>query len=375
MALPSRTIGAATYSVQPSTSAKACRARASPLAQCTCWARRRRMISPSTRGYSRATTDSFSRSKTLPPGWIDSATSVPTVMLVSRTRSKARADAASAGLWLRSSLGGPSSASPTRTPAMSMGWATSTAMPDLEEVGDEDVLVADVQCVAIAELLDVGEVLAVGADLVGQILQLPGDHLTVHAGSGDQVERPFARQQRGHGQVRGAFGREGTGKLGDDLVEEPAPPVVGGAVRGQLGQRVGRRLREVGDDDLVALGRDPGVDVGDIAADAIGHAVAKRVVEHVGHRVLVEVDRVHVRGAVECKLHGLQAGAAADVQAALMGADALLEEVLPQQVAARNSQGDTGVAGELGKRERKQSPAAPVAPVRAHGRCRSPVVA
>src|SRR3954453_20579636 len=147
-------------------SPKACRPE-SLAGELMTWARRRRMISPSTSGYSSATFASLSCSSARPPGWIASATSRPPLMLVSSTRSKPSVEAASAGLWLRSSLGGPSSPSRTRIPPTSKARTTSSAMADLEQVGDEHVLVAHVHRVAVAELLDVSQVLAVGAELLG----------------------------------------------------------------------------------------------------------------------------------------------------------------------------------------------------------------
>ena len=79
---------------------------------------------------------------------------------------------------------------------------------------------------------------------------------------------------------------------------------------------------------------------------------------------LVDVDRADVRGAVERELDAEDARAAADVEAALVRADALAEEVAPDHEARLARRRDAGVDGEVGERQRVQAALAAVGPRR-----------
>ena len=64
--------------------------------------------------------------------------------------------------------------------------------------------------------------------------------------------------------------------------------------------------------------------------------------------------RVHMRGAVARELDGLQPGPAADVQAALVGADPFAVQVLPDQEAALRGGEHARLDGDVGEGERVQ---------------------
>jgi hypothetical protein len=160
---------------------------------------------------------------------------------------------------------------------------------------------------------------------------------------------------------------ERLGQQADEVVEEVAAPEVDLAVRGVLRRRVRRALVEACDDDVVALLRHPRVEVERLGRDAIRDAVAERVGQRVRHGGGLDVDGVDVRGPVAGELHGEQPGARADVQAALVRADALPVEVAPQQERAGIRPGDLWVDDEVGHVEREQRAAAVVAEARAVG--------
>lgn len=172
----------------------------------------------------------------------------------------------------------------------------------------------------------------------------------------EQLVGPSARQQRAHGQEGDALGRQGAGELDDDVVERPAPPEVDGTVRGGLARGVDRRLREVRDDHLVALGWKPRIDVVHRGGDAVGDPVAESVVEHAGDGRVLRVDGVDVRRAVQGELDGLKPGAAADVQAPTLRADMALEQVLAEQERAIDIRRRGGVVLDDRKRERRERP-------------------
>ena len=118
------------------------------------------------------------------------------------------------------------------------------------------------------------------------------------------------------------------------VVEEVTAPVVKRTVRGGLLEGVDRHLIEARDDHVVALLGHPRVQILRRRRHAVSDPIAKRVRERVLDRRLVDVDRVHVGGAVAGQLHGQHPLAAADVQAPLVGADAFAVQVLPDQQAA-----------------------------------------
>ena len=92
-------------------------------------------------------------------------------------------------------------------------------MADLEQIGDQRVLVAELERVGVAQLLHARQVVALVAQRGGKRLEVPIDHLGAHARMGEQIERAVARQQRRLGHERHPFGGERVGKLDDDLVE------------------------------------------------------------------------------------------------------------------------------------------------------------
>src|SRR4029079_5399778 len=79
-------------------------------------------------------------------------------------------------------------------------------------------------------------------------------------------------------------------------------------------------------------------------------------------RAAVDVDGVHVGGAVLGELHGLEAGAAPDVQAAGAAGAALAEQVLPHQVAALGGDEHARLAQDVGEVERVERRSARVRP-------------
>ena len=118
------------------------------------------------------------------------------------------------------------------------------------------------------------------------------------------------------------------------MVDEVSPPVVERPMARELLVGVDGHLVEAGDDDVVALGRLVRVDVGLGARDPVRDAVSERVRERVRDSLALDVDRMHVLGAVQRELDRQQSRAAADVEAPLPGADLLLPHVLPDEKAA-----------------------------------------
>ena len=100
--------------------------------------------------------------------------------------------------------------------------------------------------------------------------------------------------------------------------------------------------------------RHPRVEVDGLAGDAVCDAVAERVGQRVGDGAAVDVDRVHVLGAVAGELDREHAGAAADVQAARAAAELVTEKVLPDEEAALRGDENPRLAHDLGQLQREQ---------------------
>ena len=112
-------------------------------------------------------------------------------------------------------------------------------------------------------------------------------------------------------------------------------------------------LVEARDDHVVALLRHPRVEIDGRGGHALGDAVAERVGRGCSHGALVDVDRVHVRGAVAARA-APRAGRCPQPTSRhrWCGADALAEQVAPRQAAA------LGRARRRPRRRRAQGTAA-----------------
>ena len=168
----------------------------------------------------------------------------------------------------------------------------------------------------------------------------------------------------------------------DQVVDEVPAPVVERPVAGELLVRIDGHLVEARDDDVVPVLGLEHVQIDLRAGDALGDAVAKRVRERGRDGLTLDVDGVHVLGAVERELHRQEAAAAADVETPLAGADVLAHEVLPDEQAADGRNEDvrtrarapgTGAGTGAGPRRRptagrRSGPARAANPARSVGR-------
>ena len=163
-------------------------------------------------------------------------------------------------------------------------------------------------------------------------------------------------------QVGDAVRRQRLGQLADQVVDQVAAPVVERPVGGDLLERVDGGLEEARDDQVVGLLGDPWEEVDGGGRHAVCDAVAECVRQRVGDGARVEVDRVHVLGAVARELDGLQAAAAADVEAALSGSDLLAEQVAPDEEAALRRHEHARLEDQVREREREQVATGAVGP-------------
>ena len=220
---------------------------------------------------------------------------------------------------------------------------------DLQEIGDEQLAVAGAQVAGVAELLDAPDLRPVLAEL-GRETRRPRSRRRGPRGrSREQLGGAALRQDRQLHDVGDALRRERVGELREHGVQRRASPVVDRPVPGDLLLGIDRRLVDARHDDLVALLRNPREDVDPRRGHPLADAVAMGVGLGVAHGALVDVDGAHVRRAVERELDAEDAGAAADVQAALMRADRLVVEVAPRHEARVGWRHDPGIGDEVGE--------------------------
>src|SRR6185312_8316541 len=195
-------------------------------------------------------------------------------------------------------------------------FASGACRGDLEEVRDHHVLVAELQVIGVGEVFDAIDLSLALLEQLMEVEEGEVHHARFEPGAREQLGGARLAQDRELHDVRRARRGEQAREQGDEVVEQVAAPEVQRAVRVRLVVGVDRHLVEARDDEVVAVPRHPRVEVDGLARHAVGDAVAERVRQRVRDGAAVDVDRVHVLGAVARELDREQPGPAADVEAA-----------------------------------------------------------